>query len=411
MLKHEGVVIHISDSLLQKMTVLVGSIDSISNKPVEIFNEYRVEFLSQLSRRLLTNPACKALPDVVTFAFWCRQSNLRRMRSFYAQDDRLKVGLGLTFHICPANVPINFAFSMAFGLLSGNTCVIRLPSKSSASVDLLIHEVKAQLNDFKLVDFQQNLVLIRFDRDEDLSRFWMSVADGRVVWGGDDTVMHMRTFPSKPRSREVAFSDRYSLCALNPESILQMDELIFKQFSNHLFNDIYLMDQAACSSPQLIVWIGEKNAVQQAKSRLWPEVISIANAKYSLEAVHAMDKFVKACRSALTDVHVQVIERHENMLYRMALSSVDQHQDELRGHFGSIYEVTLPDLEALAPIVNERYQTLTIHGIDPSFVRQWIIRHRLRGIDRVVPIGRALDMSIVWDGYDLISSLSRVIDV
>ena len=33
----------------------------------------------------------------------------------------------------------------------------------------------------------------------------------------------------------------------------------------------------------------------------------------------------------------------------------------------------------------------------------------LRGIDRVVPVGRALDMDIVWDGYDLIGSLSRLI--
>jgi hypothetical protein len=33
----------------------------------------------------------------------------------------------------------------------------------------------------------------------------------------------------------------------------------------------------------------------------------------------------------------------------------------------------------------------------------------LRGIDRVVPVGRAIDMGLVWDGYDIVTSLSREI--
>jgi hypothetical protein len=33
----------------------------------------------------------------------------------------------------------------------------------------------------------------------------------------------------------------------------------------------------------------------------------------------------------------------------------------------------------------------------------------LIGVDRIVPIGTALDIGIYWDGYDLIRTLSRVI--
>ena len=32
-----------------------------------------------------------------------------------------------------------------------------------------------------------------------------------------------------------------------------------------------------------------------------------------------------------------------------------------------------------------------------------------KGIDRVVPLGRTLDFSLNWDGYDLIYSMSRVL--
>lgn len=411
MLKREVVVIHIPNNISQRITVLAGASGAISNEPVEIFSDSSMQFLSHLSRRLLADPASKVLPDVATFAYWCRQANLIRMRASYMKDERLRMGLGLTFHICPANVPVNFAFSMAFGLLSGNSCVLRLPSKASATIDLLVRVIQSLLEETVNEELQSRLTLMRFDRDDEISRFWMSAADGRVVWGGDETVKHMRTFHSKSRSREVAFSDRYSLCALNPLTILEMDAPVFKIFCGDLFNDIYLMDQAACSSPQLIAWIGTSENVHLAQLRLWPEVVKIAKLKYELQAVHAIDKFVHACRSAATEPNVQEIQRHENLLYRLRLSQVNTHQDECRGYFGTIHEVILQDLDALACIVNERYQTLTIQGFGRLDVRNWVIHHRLRGIDRVVPVGRALDMNIIWDGYDMVGSLSRLIEV
>lgn len=403
--------IHIPDDVSLKTSVLAGSLTKISNKPVEIFNESRVEFLAQLSRCLLAAQGTRTLPDVVTFAYWCRRANLMRLRALYSHNHRLRMGLGLTFHICPANVPVNFAFSMAFGLLSGNTCVLRLPSKASATTEVLVQTITTLLDEPRHLALRQALALVQYERDDEISKFWMSEADGRIVWGGDSTVTHMRAFPCKPRSREVAFSDRYSLCVLNPVSILEMDECGFKLFCKDLFNDIYLMDQAACSSPQLIAWIGNQTDAHQAQARLWPEIVQIVEQKHALQSVQVMDKFVQACRSAITGSHVQVVERHENLLYRVELAGLDLHQDTYRGYFGTVHEVVLPHLDDLAPIVNERYQTLTAQGIEKAFIREWIVRHQLRGIDRVVPVGRALDMNIVWDGYDMVGSLSRLIDV
>ena len=405
--------IPIPNNFSNKVSLLAGASNSISNYPVEIFNETRIEFLAGISRRLLADSVAKLLPDVATFAFWCRRAHLMQMRLSYTKtkEVRLRMGLGLTFHICPANVPVNFAFSMAFGLLSGNTCVLRLPSKASASADVLVKAISSQLEQPQFHQLRDELCLIRYERDDEISRFWMSVSDGRIVWGGDETVAHMRAFPSKSRSREVAFADRYSLCALEPKSILQMEEQALNKFCRDLFNDIYLMDQAACSSPQLIAWIGEKKYVQSAQSRLWPVVVKIAETIYSLQAVHVMDKFVQSFRTAVSGKNVESIERSGNVLYRLALSALDQYQDKCRGYFGTVHEVVLPNLDALAPIVNERYQTLTNQGIKNSEVRDWIVRNQLRGIDRVVPVGHALDMDIVWDGYDMVNSLSRIIDI
>ena len=35
----------------------------------------------------------------------------------------------------------------------------------------------------------------------------------------------------------------------------------------------------------------------------------------------------------------------------------------------------------------------------------------MNGIDRIVPIGQALDINFYWDGYDINRILTRVIDI
>ena len=403
--------IRIPDNVASRMSVLVGSSVSISNKPVEVFDPSRVDFLADLSRQLLSDPKSRAMPDIAAFAYWCRPANLKRLRDQRTFDPQFRMGLGLTFHICPANVPVNFAFSMAFGLLSGNSCVLRLPSKESETSSILVGAIGSLLEKKQHQGLAGALTLLRFDRDDELNRFWMSVADGRIVWGGDTTVSTMRGYSCRPRSREVAFPDRYSLCALSPDAVLQMSDEALQQFCRDLFNDIYLMDQAACSSPQLLAWVGSQDQAEKAKTRLWPALVNQARARYQLMSVQVMDKFVQACRHAIENSHLQRIHRHENLLYRLELDIVSMNQDQTRGYFGTIHEVTVTSLDILAPIVNERYQTLTTIGIDQDQIRHMISHHGLRGIDRVVPVGRALDMDIVWDGYDIVSSLSRLITI
>lgn len=68
-------------------------------------------------------------------------------------------------------------------------------------------------------------------------------------------------------------------------------------------------------------------------------------------------------------------------------------------------------MEELCKTVDEKYQTLTYFGLDPEEVRTLVTHRRLRGIDRIVPVGSAMEIDIVWDGYDLVTSMSRIVDV
>ena len=97
-------------------------------RPRVPFDAQVLGLLAELSARLRKHAEARSMPDVQTFAFWCRKANLQKLKAAH-DDHKARLGLGLVFHVAPGNVPINFAFSLAFGLLAGNTNVVRVPSR------------------------------------------------------------------------------------------------------------------------------------------------------------------------------------------------------------------------------------------------------------------------------------------
>ena len=71
------------------------------------------------------------------------------------------------------------------------------------------------------------------------------------------------------------------------------------------------------------------------------------------------------------------------------------------------FDVTIDDVNALAPYINEKVQSLLYYGIDRDELKRFVISNGLLGVDRIVPFGTALDIGVFWDGYDIIGQLSR----
>jgi len=68
-------------------------------------------------------------------------------------------------------------------------------------------------------------------------------------------------------------------------------------------------------------------------------------------------------------------------------------------------------LDLFSALINSKFQTLTYYGILKKHLYDFVLKNRLRGIDRIVPVGQAHEMDLKWDGYDIINSLSRIIDI
>jgi hypothetical protein len=386
---------------------VLGSPVGFCAQPLPPFAPEVCDLLANLSVQLVADKETRTMPDVVAFAWWCRKANLQRLAATY-EDGLLRLGRGLALHITPTNTPINFAFSWAFSLLAGNANIVRLPNRDFPHVEFLLGHLRVL---FAKESCTRN-AFIRYGHDEEITSALSALADVRLIWGGDATIQAVRQSALPARGLDLAFADRYSLCVLSPDAVLALDTAALKQLAEHFFNDTYLMDQNACSSPHLVVWLGGDSQAATAQTRFWRALESELDLRYQIEPSSAIDKFNQACRDAiqigdnLTELH-----RADSRLYRVPLSQLFTGIEERRCGHGYFYEFAANSLDDVAPIVNSKYQTLTYFGLAKGDLAAFVAGNRLAGIDRIVPVGKALDIGLIWDGFDLIRTLSRVCEV
>ena len=93
------------------------------------------------------------------------------------------------------------------------------------------------------------------------------------------------------------------------------------------------------------------------------------------------------------------------------MNYIDESVENLRGKGGYFYEYSLKNIDEFLDVINEKYQTITYFGLCAQDLAEKIINNNIKGIDRIVPVGKAMDIDILWDGHDLAKELSRKIGV
>lgn len=405
----------LSDHVYQKISYLVGDMPVIRNmanvSPMAPFSEEVLSFFDDLSKELMTNKACRAYPDVVTLGFWLRKSSMNGFKKKYLSDDsgRMRIGRGMAFHIAPSNIPVNFAYSLFTGLLTGNANVVRVPSKAFPQVELIAGAIGKLLKKYTMLC--PYIALVRYERDADVNALLSSMCDVRIVWGGDATINEIRKARLSPRATEITFADRYSLAVINSDFYLECKDK--NRIAQDFYNDTYLSDQNACTSPRVVVWYGSKK--DEAKQVFWNVLHAIVRDRYRLQAIQSVDKLVTTCMVASADEtenigHVQVIPHEDNLLIRVNIDKLTPELMDYRGNSGYFYEYDCSDLMELRAFCNDTHcQTLGYIGDAENFTP--LLQSGIKGLDRVVPVGHTMDFDLIWDGYNLLDSMTRTVAV
>lgn len=148
--------------------------------------------------------------------------------------------LGVLTHILPGNAFGLSVLATIEGLISGNFNVVKLSSKEN-DFALMAFELLAQIDS----QLANKIILLKLSSKEvEKLDALLSISDGVSAWGGDGAIQSIRDrLPAQ--TRFIPWGHKISMAMISKSGQKNIESL------KKLANDVVLMEQQACSSPQL----------------------------------------------------------------------------------------------------------------------------------------------------------------
>ena len=324
----------------KKIQYLVGNANFTNDASLP-YNDLVCKFLDSFSKELLNSKSSKEFSDLGTLAFWCRKQNILNLKRKFISSEFRK-GLGLVFHITPSNIPTNFAYSLLFGLLTGNTNVVKVPSKKFQQIDIVCSIIKKILKQKKFVTLKKKIIILRYTENDELTKKISLICDARLIWGGDKSVNEIRKFKTKEKVLDIAFSDKFSFCVINAQKVTQLNKFDFDRLVERFYNDTYLVDQNACSSPHLVLWMNDK--FEKGQNLFWKRLNHYLKKNYHMPKISSVDKFTKLYGDIINLKNFQKYQTFDNLIYIISLKKLDRSINNLRGKWGYFYQFNITNL-------------------------------------------------------------------
>lgn len=375
------------------------------------YNDLTIKFLDSLSRRILIDKSINTFSEIVALGFWLRKSNIQNLiieNSLLNQHSFSKISpIGKVLHVCPANVDTMFVYSMSISLLIGNKNILRISNRMQADhikkIFLIINDLISE-NEFSI--FSEYINIISYEHNDEVSNYLSSSVNARVIWGGDQTIQVFKKFHTQPRTKDLVFSDRVSMLCINSDSYLKLNKKDANYVAKLFFNDAYTFDQMGCSSPQTIYFVGNDSTSKDCLNRFQFDLTEFIPTKYHSDLNSLASLKLNRIIDDLLD---DVIKKQQGNNYIKFLELNDNVDDaNLHGCGGGyFYYRFVNSLDQIISFQNVKVQTVSHWGFTVEQLDDLQKLSNCEGLDRIVPMGEALNFHYIWDGYNLFEELSR----
>jgi hypothetical protein len=319
-------------------------------------------------------------------------SNTKDINSFVVKP------IGKVFHLCPSNVDTMFIYSLVLALLAGNKNVVRISSKLESDLIFRLFDLFNSLlekEEYKsLTDY---INVVSYDRSDKLNEEISLNVNGRIIWGGDETVNQFKKYATKPKVKDLYFTDKVSLSIINLEDISKFNDGLDDVVTN-LFNDIYTFNQKGCSSPHSLFIVGSANDRKEVLERIYIKLSEMAEEKYE-EDISSIAS-LKLNQSVVDIIEGKIFKTINSSNY-ITFSELSSNEIPHSCGAGYLYYQLLDTLEDVIPFINTKTQTITYTGLNNLEIKEFLNKIDVETVDRIVPIGKALDFDYIWDGYNI----------
>jgi hypothetical protein len=393
-------------------SIHVEALSALTSKeyPIGVFDPLIVDFLDALSKGIMKNRQINRNPGLTALGFWLRSANIRGIifeNAHLVNPAKYRLRpLGVVFHICPANVDTMFLYSMALSMLTGNKNILRLSSKiESPDMLVLFDIIRETLNVSQFELLKPYLNIFQYEHNDDISAFLSMQANGRIVWGGDNTVKLFKSFPTKGRTKDIFFPDRISYAIFDAAKFNTLGEDNQKELVRKFYNDSYIFDQKGCSSPQVLFIYGNKDDASNFKQHFYNLLNTYSSANYQNDIFSLAMLKLNHLISDIFDESIKTndVIKKTNYLYFVDIDSPSENMESCGG--GYFYIKQINTIEEIVPFIHVDVQTLSYFELTLTDLEKIVQIGYGKGIDRIVPVGEALTFEYIWDGYNLLDEL------
>jgi len=358
------------------------------------------------------------IPGIVFLRMWLRRGTLEpivtrelgpnSMHGGWDENGRAKCKafpLGVVGHWPAGNIAIQPILSMTCALLGGNAALVRIPRDLGELTRILVEKLAESDPDELLM---RRIFLASFDhRKRELHEAMARVVDGAMIWGGEESVLEVRSLPFPHWAHLAVFGPRMSVAAMDAASWTNPVER--EAWCTRIARDVWQFEQQACSSPQVLFlerdsehsaaeFVQHLEKAFRAENRAHPRrdipagltsAITRARASWLLEDVEHTAAFPKNPDWTLLSGKGSDIPK-PTQGKTLTVLEVDSLLDPVAKFDGNI-------------------QTLGLGVKDPGKEKKLIELAGRRGVDRIVKLGRMHVFASPWDGVDIIRPMVRVV--
>ena len=374
-----------------------------------------IELYQAFSENILKDSSTSGIEGVAFLSSWLRKANFMQiieknlkdidyLENFIGEKKRIKAQpRGIVCHWIAGNVPTLGLFSLFQSMLVGNSNLMRVPSKSH---DVLVRLLRvfgntSIENGVSGQDLLKSTALFYFDKADTKANEELSeIADARIVWGGEEAVKAITGLPRRSHCEDIVFGPKYSLAVFDATAIASND---FTRYLRFLASDIFLFDQAACTSPHVVFFEKGTRSIQDIGQALAEEMKKLAKRFPKTDVDQfIMTRIINARAEHALDPDSAVICPVEND-WTILINKNLQLEEPIESR--TIFIKEMDAIDEVLPLITRKVQTIGCAVEDKDKLEKFADGATLRGVARCVNVGQMHLFDSPWDGMLVLSRL------
>jgi hypothetical protein len=357
-------------------------------------------------------------PGIVFLRMWLRRGTLEpivvrelganSLDSGWTDNGRARLRafpLGIVGHWPAGNVEIQPILSMTCALLGGNAALVRIPRGLVELTTILIDKLAQSDPGERLT---RRIFMAAFDHERrDLHEAMARNVDGAMIWGGQESVLQVRSLPFPHWARIQVFGPRISVSAM--DAAAWSDPAEQDSWCLRMARDVWQFDQQACSSPQVLYLENKTGRSTSQFCSALQRAFEAENKAHPRQAISGtLTSSISRARAAwLLDDTSHKAAFPIGPDWTLLFGSGSDIPQPIQGRTLTVLEVD--DLMDAVRKLDGNVQTLGLGMADSEREKEVASLAGQKGVDRIVKLGRMHTFVPPWDGADLIRPMVRMV--